>query len=209
MTPALKNLLAAIRAHEAPKGYGQIYGGAKGVPKDADVSRMTLGGVLDFQQRMLSGGSASTACGGYQFLRKTLAATIQQMRLSLSELWDAELQDRMALHLIENRGLRKFLSGQMSREDFCNALAAEWASLPMVSGPKKGRSKYDGDGLNKSFHSVDSILALVDALKLAAGAPAPDAVAAGEHPEPAAPQRPRGLLLALIELILSIFKRRP
>jgi lysozyme len=37
---------------------------------------------------------------------------------------------------------------------------------------------------------------------------APDIVAHGEQLEPAAPQKPRGLLLALIELLMSIFKRR-
>lgn len=168
----LKALLDAIRKHEAPRGYGQIYSGAKGVPKDTDVSKLTLSGVLELQARMLRGGSASTACGGYQFLRKTLLATMRQMRLSGSELWSPELQDRMAVHLMDNRGLLSYLAGQMTREAFANNLAMEWASLPVVTrlkGQKRvvdpGETYYAGDGLNKAFHKPEAILALVDAIR--------------------------------------------
>ena len=212
MTPALKALLAAIRMHEAPKGYGQIYGGAKGVSKATDVSRLTLDEVLSLQQRMLRAGSRSTASGGYQFINKTLLATIAQMGLKGSELWDAELQDRMAIHLMMNRGLGKYLDGTMSRETFANNLAKEWASLPVVSvirGANRilepGQSYYSGDGLNKAFHKPETILTLVDALRGPQVAVQPPPV--GTAPD-APPPRKRGPLLALIELIASIFGRR-
>jgi len=172
MTPSLKALLDAIGKHEAPKGYGQIYGGAKGVPKNTDVSKMTLAGVQDLQRRMLAAGSKSTACGRYQFIRKTLAATINSMGLNGSERWDAALQDRMAIFLMEARGLSKFVIGSISREAFANSLAREWASLPVVSvirGANRilepGQSYYAGDGLNKAFHKPQAILALLDAIK--------------------------------------------
>lgn len=172
ISPALKILLDTIRKHEAPKGYGQIYGGAKGVPKDTDVSKLTLAGVLSLQQRMLAAGSASSACGGYQFIRKTLIATIAQMGLKGTELWDADLQDLMAIHLMENRGLSKYMAGQISLETFCNNLAREWASLPVVTrikGQKRivepGETYYAGDGLNRAHHNPAAIMGLVDALK--------------------------------------------
>lgn len=165
ITPEIEKLLSAIRKHEAPKGYGQVYSGAKGVGKNADVSKMTLDGVLNFQTTMLAKGSASTACGGYQFLRKTLKATIAEMGLKGSEVWTPELQDRMAVYLMQKRGLGEYLDGTLSAEGFANNLAKEWASLPVVSGPKKGRSFYAGDGLNKSFHEPSAIMALVSAVK--------------------------------------------
>lgn len=168
----LKALLDAIGKHEAPKGYGQIYSGAKGVPKDADVSKLTLSGVLAFQQRMLDAKSASTACGRYQFLRKTLKATIEQMGLDTALLWTPELQDRMAVHLMEGRGLKEYLAGQIGANQFCNNLAKEWASLPVVTAIKgahrvvmRGETFYAGDKLNKAFHKPEAIQALVKALK--------------------------------------------
>ena len=215
ISPALKALLAAIRKHEAPKGYGQIYGGAKGVPKDTDVSKMTLAGVQDLQRRMLNAGSASTACGGYQFIRKTLNATIAQMGLKGSELWDEALQDRMAIHLMEGRGLSKYMAGRITAEDFANNLSMEWASLPVVKSSDSvgsnfyrktvGRSFYAGDGLNKAFHKPEEILRLVDALKRPQVAVQPDMAM---PPPDAPPPRPRGLLAALIDLIMAIFKRK-
>ena len=189
ITVEISNLLSAIRKHEAPKGYGQVYSGAKGVGKNADVSKMTLDGVLNFQTTMLAKGSASTACGGYQFLRKTLKATIAEMGLKGSEVWTPELQDRMAVYLMQKRGLGEYLDGTLSAEGFANNLAKEWASLPVVSGPKKGRSFYAGDGLNKSFHEPSAIMALVSAVKSPRNpaqpvSPAPAPVAAKEDARP-------------------------
>ncbi len=199
ITVEISNLLSAIRKHEAPKGYGQVYSGAKGVGKNADVSKMTLDGVLNFQTTMLAKGSASTACGGYQFLRKTLKATIAEMGLKGSEVWTPELQDRMAVYLMQKRGLGEYLDGTLSAEGFANNLAKEWASLPVVSGPKKGRSFYAGDGLNKSFHEPSAIMALVSAVKAprkpaqpVSPVPAPVAAKEDARPPVAVPAPVRG-----------------
>lgn len=164
------DLLTEIRRWEGgpgAKGYGQVYGGAPKKFRDKDVSKMTLGEIIRFQSDMKRAGSKSTAVGGYQFIKNTFLATLAQMGLlgSGNLVWTPELQDKMAMHLLKLRGYQKFLDGKISRETFANNLAAEWASLPMVTGPKKGKSKYAGDGLNKSHHSVSSILALLDAIK--------------------------------------------
>lgn len=171
ISPALRALLDRIRLKEAPKGYGQIYSGAKGAPKDPDVSKMTLNRVLELQHRMIKNGSASSAAGGYQFIRKTLVATISQMRLTGAEIWTPALQDQMAIHLMKGRGLEMYTSGRMSRDDFANNLAKEWASLPVVTrimGQKRmvnpGETFYAGDGLNKAHHKPETIIALVNAL---------------------------------------------
>lgn len=164
-------LLKAIRAKEAPRGYGQVYGGVPARFKNVDVTKMTLNEVLDWQRQVVRAGSKSSAAGGYQFIHKTLLATMQRMGLKGDEVWTPELQDRMAVNLLEERGLNAYLSGRMSRTTFANNLAKEWASLPVVSGKKRGRSYYAGDGLNKSFHDPEDILALVDGLLTGANAP--------------------------------------
>ncbi len=218
----IDNLLAAIRKHEAPKGYGQIYGGAKGVPKSTDVSKMTLNQIVALQRQMVKAGSASTACGGYQFIRKTLERTIDEMGLSSDQTWTPALQDRMAIHLMNGRGLAKYIAGQITAENFANNLAMEWASLPVVTAIKgakgrvlqPGQSYYAGDGLNKAFHNPADVLRLVKALKQPVEAqtpqpapmPAPGKVdAPGPVSEPA---KPMGLLAALIALLKAIFSRK-
>lgn len=172
ITPAIESLLTAIKAHEAPKGYGQVYSGADKESRLADVSKMTVDGALLFQAQMLRKGSKSTAIGGYQFLRKTLKELKAVMGLKGDERLDKDLQDRMAIVLMQRRGLGEYLDGTLSREKFANNLAMEWASLPVVTpiqgqkrGLKPGQSYYSGDGLNKAFHKPETILALVDAVK--------------------------------------------
>lgn len=169
----IDKLLAFIRSDEAPKGYGQIYGGAKGVSLSTDVSKMTLNQVIALQDQMLRNKSASTAVGGYQFIQRTLIGTMSGMKLTGKEVWTPELQDKMAIHLMKGRGLDSYLAGTMSAENFANNLAKEWASLPVVTsilGFKKfvlkpGQSYYAGDGLNKSRHDPKQFLALVKILQ--------------------------------------------
>lgn len=219
VTPEIKTLLDLIRLHEAPKGYGQIYSGAKGVGKDVNVSKMTLDGVLLLQAQMKAKGSKSTACGGYQFINKTLKATIQGMGLNGSEVWTPELQDRMALYLVEQRGLPRFLSGKITRTEFANNLAKEWASLPVVSTVQggsrivnRGQSFYAGDGLNKAFHKPAVIESLLDAIKAQKEAPtappmspAPTMPPIPETPSAANPEPTVGLLKAFLSFIAFLF----
>ena len=134
---------------------------------------MTLNNVLKFQDLMLKAGSKSTAVGGYQFLQRTLKATISQMGLSGNEVWTPSLQDSMAIHLMKGRKLDQYLAGSISAESFANNLAKEWASLPVVTGIigghgfvlKPGQSYYTGDGLNKSHHDYREYLSLVKSLR--------------------------------------------
>lgn len=178
---------------------------------------MTLNGVLALQLQMLDAGSKSTACGRYQFLRKTLLATIAQMGLTGEEVWSRDLQDRMALHLIEARGLRDYLAGLMSREAFANRLAMEWASLPVVTvlrGAhrmlKPGQSYYAGDGLNKALHDPAAILALVDALRdqqrVEPPRSEPAAPAPAQPPAPPVPPPARGFWAAIADWLRRLFK---
>lgn len=180
MRDSMIALLAMIRSKEGgegPKGYGTVYGKAK--PKSVrvvDCSALTVDGVLDLQDRMLRNGSGSTACAGYQFLKRTLSALKGQMNLTGKEVMTPELQDRMAIHLMQGRGLYKYMAGTMSAEDFCNRLAMEWASLPVVKrifNPAKaynrwvkpGQSYWQGDGMNASHHDPAKFLAAVLALR--------------------------------------------
>lgn len=186
ITPAISALLTAIRSKEAPKGYGQVYSGAPGA-KNVNVSVMTLDGVLAWQAMVKKKGTKSTAAGAYQFINATLKATIAEMGLKGSEKWTPELQDKMAVYLMQKRGFGEYLDGKITAEQFANNLAKEWASLPVVTeiqGQKRkvkpGQSYYSGDGLNKAHHDPKAILALVKAIK------APEKPVQDVSPAPAA-----------------------
>lgn len=168
MTPAMRELLRLIRLHESGKaGYNaDLYNDDKWTLTDKTFDEFrTLG-----RSQVTTGGKTgrkepSSALGGYQFLTATLDSLKSDLKLSGKEIMTPEFQDDLAVALMNRRGHLKYLRGEMSAETFCNELAKEWASLPMVTGSKKGKSYYAGDGLNAAFHKPETILAAVKALR--------------------------------------------
>lgn len=170
---AVKDLLRFIGRIEAPKGYDQVWGGIRSAdlpPKP--LTTMTVREVLAWQDR-IDPRYRSEAAGRYQILEDTLRGLYAEAGLTLDSLFDEAGQDALATQLLRRRGLKRYLAGEIPAEVFANNLAHEWASLPLVSGPKVGRSVYAGDGMNKSLVSVNDFLAAVRAVK---NEPAPEVV---------------------------------
>ena len=198
--PNIKPLLDFIAKHESEttarklgiSAYNVVWGGIqKADHPPRPLVSMTIGQVLSWQDR-IDPRYRSEAAGRYQILEDTLRGLYDEAGLTIDSLFDARGQDRLAESLLVRRGLRRFLAGSITAEDFANNLAREWASLPCVSGPKKGKSYYAGDGLNAALVDVKPFLAAVRAVAPAAP-PAP------------APQSPWAALVALLS---SIFTRK-
>ncbi len=155
-------LLGLIRSAETSKGYEDFYDGSKLAPPKP-VTQMTVREVQEWQRRSVNAGSASSAVGGYQIIRKTLNGVVDDLGLSGDELFDTELQDRMGLHLMAGRGYNDWVAGDITDEQFGNNLAKEWAGLPVISGNNAGRSYYDGDGLNASTVQPGNVIEALNA----------------------------------------------
>lgn len=111
--------------------YGAYTGG------DVNLVGMTLGEIDKLQTKMLAHPKNhwnSSAVGMFQIVRTTLRKLKKDMRLSDSVKFTAEVQDLMALRLLEGRGLDKWLDGTLSTNAFIDNLAKEWASLPQSNG---------------------------------------------------------------------------
>jgi len=142
-------------------GYNTVYG----VNKTEPLTSMTLDEVVSWQRRYTTIlNSPSSAAGKYQIIRKTLQGLIKEMDLNKSTLFNKEVQDSMALQLLNRRGFQEFLNGKLSVDNFMLRLAQEWASFPVPYDVKrrgrviyKGQSYYAGDGLNKSGISVKEV----------------------------------------------------
>lgn len=118
-------------------GYGAYTGG------DVNLVGMTLDEVDALQTQMLrhpDNSWNSSAAGRYQIVRKTLRNLRQELGLRGDERFDEAMQDRLAVHLLETRGLSRWRAGEISDTQFLNALAQEWASLPTA----EGRGHYKG-----------------------------------------------------------------
>lgn len=112
-------------------GYGAYTGGK------VNLVGMTLDEVDALQTRMLrhkDNSWNSSAAGRYQIVRTTLRSLRKELGLSGSELYDAKMQDRLGMALLERRGLSRWQAGRMSDRQFLTNLAKEWASLPKPDG---------------------------------------------------------------------------
>src|SRR5690606_1128086 len=92
---------------------------------ELDLTKMTLGEVQRFQAG-LAKETGSSATGRYQFMQKTLRGLMHQHKLSPDTLFTPELQDRLAISLMEGRGLKSYLNNSITPETFGNRLSMEW-----------------------------------------------------------------------------------
>lgn len=152
VSTAVRPLLDTIAKGEAPGGYNQRFGERAGSPKN-DLVNMTINEVLALPVNR-QGGHVSSANGRYQIIDKTLSGLVKEMGLTGNEKFDAAMQDRMAVALLERRGLADFQSGKITANQFLNNLAKEWASLPTTSG----RGYYSGQGAAHAPASVINVL---------------------------------------------------
>nr|WP_278521056.1 hypothetical protein [Brucella anthropi] len=165
-------LLDFIGGIEAPRGYDVIYGNNQD-KLSKPITQMTIGELVDAQASFTK-RFKSSASGRYQFMRATLQGLARELGLRGTQLFDANLQDRLAFHLLKRRGYEDYMSGKISRAEFGKRLAQEWASLPVLAATKgahrdlkRGQSYYAGDPLNKSLVSPEKVEAVLDRVKAA------------------------------------------
>ena len=157
------DLLALVRALEAPRGYDD-HERRIPVPPPRPLTRMTLGEVLDWQSRVRNAGAPSTAAGGYQVIRATLARLVRQHGLDRNALFDPAMQDRLARLLVAECGD----PGPPSRHPHvADCLAGIWAALPLATGARRGQSAYRGVAGNRALAAPETVLAVL------AGQPVP------------------------------------
>jgi len=114
-------LLDFIGDIEAPKGYGTIYANKQNkLAKPLTV--MTIGDVID-AQKAWSKNHGSSAAGRYQFMQATLIDLSKQLALRGTQIFDADLQDRLGYHLLKRRGYDEFMAGKIGVVEFGKRLA--------------------------------------------------------------------------------------
>ncbi|WP_412033217.1 hypothetical protein ACLIR7_09090 [Nitratireductor aquimarinus] len=150
-----------------PECYEVIYAHRQDrLPKP--LTRMTVDEVIS-AQRTWSRHHGSSAAGAPQFIRKTLIGLKEELGLRGSQVFDANLQDRLAYHLLIRRGYHQFVNGEISRTEFGRRLSGEWASFPVLADTRgahrhvqRGQSYYAGDSLNKALVSPEKVEAVLD-----------------------------------------------
>lgn len=152
---AYKPLLDTIAKGESHSNYNAYYGNASNTT--IRFTDMSIAQVLQWQENFVQQGNPSSAVGKYQIIRPTLLGLVQQLHLDTQAKFDDAMQDKMAIALLQRRGVEAYAEKRLSREQFAANLAQEWASLPKATGSNPEQSYYAGDGLNKVQISLADI----------------------------------------------------
>ena len=169
------NILDIIGEAEGA-GYNTVFGGSRVKPRDyfgKDLTQLTIDEVIEWQTESISRGSASSAAGKYQIIKKTLIDLVDgKGAASRTDKFNQVTQDKLCRKLLQSRGIDEYLAGSKSEQAFCRSLAQEWASLPVTyrqPGQKRtvnpGESYYAGDGLTKSRVAPADFIASVRNIK--------------------------------------------
>ena len=149
-------LLAFIRHYESGGAYDRYHTDIRQTPPKP-LTRMTVGEVMAWQASLRN--VISTASGGYQIIKVTLARMVRTHRIDRAALFDATMQDRLARLLIAECQDDRRKGGNIG---FANCLAGIWAALPLVSGPARGRSAYHGIAGNKAQTTPARVMAVLE-----------------------------------------------
>lgn len=159
-------LLETIAKGESNGNYNAYFG--RSANTSLKLTDMTIAEVLAWQTEFIKDGSPSNAVGRYQIIQPTLEGLVNEMNVKPHEKFNEELQDKMAITLMERRGAKDLVEEKLSKEEFAANLAKEWAALPQIIGENPSNSYYAGDGLNTSNIKIDTILNAVDEFEKAA-----------------------------------------
>lgn len=170
LDPCTSLILDFIASHESTGNYNAVIGDAHATD---DLSRLALAGIYRLQDQLVASGRPSSAVGRYQIIKATLLALQTRLKLGNDELFTPELQDRLAVQLLIQRGYPAWWRGEIDDREFAHRLSMEWASLP--DPEKGGKSHYDGVGPNHAGTTLAVEYAMLrSARALIPSAPAPD-----------------------------------
>lgn len=153
------DLLDTIAAVESKSNYNAYFGN----PHNTSVTftSMTVREVMAWQKQFVEQGSPSSAVGRYQFIDSTLQGLVQELNINEDTTFNSALQDKLAVALLERRGVHEYLNNKISRQEFAHRLSQEWAALPRATGKNPEQSYYADDGLNKAQVSVAEVYASI------------------------------------------------
>lgn len=140
--------------YDVPLGYGRF---TRDLPKSLrkPISSMSIAEVRRLQDIIRPrSGMNSSAVGKYQIVGRTLDSLQRSMGFSNAAVFDAELQDQLAIQLLKQRGLTSFQNGRLSASAFQKNLAKEWASIAV---DHRDRGYYDGQNSHRAATTNDEI----------------------------------------------------
>lgn len=145
----VQDILSIVGEAESNNNYNAVFNG-----EHKNLTKMTLNDVMSLQDTLRE-TQGHDPVGKYQIKKTTLGEISKELGLTGEEIFDETLQDRLATQLLRRRGIKDFMSGSLSVDQFQENLSKEWAALPR---DVSGLSYYDGDGINKATVDHGSLM---------------------------------------------------
>jgi hypothetical protein len=144
--PWIEDLLDLIADAEAgPDGYDAIHHRARILPA-LPPTDLTLAEIFAW---IAATPRQNHAIGRYQIIPSTLRYLVEVEGLQSDQQFSPDLQDRLAIRLIQDAGLDAYMSGLATTAEFMDSLAYVWAGFPLANG----KSAYEGIAGNKATMS--------------------------------------------------------
>jgi muramidase (phage lysozyme) len=141
----MQNIRNLIQRAEITPGAENPYDIQQGEGKKAavELTKMTVDQVLALQDQRRKKGlkkGESTAVGAYQIVQGTLKEKIAQLKIQGDEMFDKDLQDRLADSLIKQAGYDEYAANPTpdAKKAFVNRLSGLWAGIPKDAGGQTG-----------------------------------------------------------------------
>ena len=141
----MQNIRNLIQRAEITPGAENPYDIQQGEGKQAAVqlTKMTVDQVLALQDQRRKKGlkkGESTAVGAYQIVQGTLKEKIAQLKIQGDQMFDKDLQDRLADALIKQAGYEDYAANPTpdAKKAFIQRLSGIWAGIPKDAGGQTG-----------------------------------------------------------------------
>lgn len=152
-------LAVLIGKHESNNNYSKIVGGAV----DDSILNMTITEVDQSRYGRAQSPPSGKSIGRFQIQSATALDVCRANKINPSSFkFDTAGQDKLYQLLLNRRGYKKYMSGEISAEDFAFNLSKEWASLPKDA---TGVSYYAGVSNNRALVDWNEVLRAVRGLK--------------------------------------------
>lgn len=156
-----KTLAMLIGYHESNNMYDRIVNTSNAsIVRDESILNMTVA-ELDKSKYGRPAFQNGASVGRFQIQSRTALDVLRANKKNPNSFkFDATGQDALFEMLLNRRGKKKYLAGEISETEFANNIAHEWASMPADAS---GNSAYGGN--NRALVGWDEFLKAIRGLK--------------------------------------------
>jgi cell wall-associated NlpC family hydrolase len=120
------------------------------------LTEMNISEIQALQSQMIANGAPSGAVGRYQITKGTLADLIARYKIDSSTIFNASIQDQLAIAILKECGYDNWIDGTKPNDQFQYNLAGRWASIEDPFNP--GNTRYNGQSVGSTIKDLQAAM---------------------------------------------------